>query len=124
MARGISRCGTFASSTTLAKSSKPMNAKKASKLPKPMPDKVTAFERRRVGDRRGNGKVCMDAGDDDGDQAADLDEREQARKHDRFQNAPRGHRAKRENNDHDDQALREIDELPDIAGRPERNGGR
>jgi superfamily II DNA or RNA helicase len=43
MARGMSRCGTFASSTTLAKSSNPMKAKNPSRLPKPMPDKATAF---------------------------------------------------------------------------------
>ena len=42
MARGISRCGTLASSTTLAKSSNPMKAKNASKLAKAMPDSTPA----------------------------------------------------------------------------------
>jgi hypothetical protein len=43
MARGMSRCGTLASSTMLARSSKPMKAKKASSPPKAMPDSAAAF---------------------------------------------------------------------------------
>ena len=42
MARGMSRCGTFASSTTFAKSSNPTNAKNASRLANAMPDRVVA----------------------------------------------------------------------------------
>ena len=79
-----------------------MKAKNASRLPKPMPDKAAAFERRQAGDRRGDGKVGVNAGEDDGDEAADLDEREQARQHDRFQNAPRRHRGEQDNNGHHD----------------------
>ena len=40
MAMGRSRCGTLASSATLTKSSKPMNAKNASRLANAMPDMV------------------------------------------------------------------------------------
>ena len=42
MARGMSRCGNFASSTTLAKSSNPTNAKNARRLANAMPDNVAA----------------------------------------------------------------------------------
>jgi hypothetical protein len=64
------------------------------------------------------------AGEDDGHQTADLDEREQACQHHRFQNAPRCHRREQDSHDHHDQALRQIDELLDIARRSERHGSR
>ena len=66
----------------------------------------------------------MNAGHDDGDQTADLNQREQARQHDRFQNAPRRHRAECDDDDHHDGSLGQIDELPDVAGRSDRDGGR
>ena len=66
----------------------------------------------------------MRGGDNDGDQTAGLDQREQAGEQDRFQNAPGGDRAEHgHNNDHDD-AWRQADELPDVAGRAERDGRR
>ena len=100
-----------------------MKAKNASRLPKPMPDKAAASGGGRWANGRGDGKVGMNAGHDDGDQTADLNQREQARQHDRFQNAPRRHCSERNDNDHHDQALRKIDELLDISHRSKRNGG-
>jgi hypothetical protein len=58
-----------------------------------------------------------------GYQTADFDDREQARKHNRFQNAPRRHRAKRQYDHPHDEALREIDELLDVTSRPKRDSG-
>ncbi|TWH94273.1 hypothetical protein IQ17_06819 [Bradyrhizobium daqingense] len=40
MARGTFRCGSFASSTTLARSSKPTKAKNASRLAKVIPERT------------------------------------------------------------------------------------
>jgi hypothetical protein len=60
----------LASSTTLAKSSKPMKAKKASRLPKAMLD---SFPRVGSARRRSQWAICMDGEYDDGQQSADLD---------------------------------------------------
>ena len=51
-------------------------------------------------------------------EAPDLHERKQARQHDRFADAPRRHGGEHENNGHHDRALRQIDELPDVAADP------
>jgi len=80
-------------------------------------------QRRHLRDRRGDGQAGMNARNDDGYQPADLDDGEQARQRYRFQNAPRGHRAEREDNRHRDEPLRQIDELLDIAGGSKGNGG-
>ena len=58
----------------------------------------------------------MNARNDDCYQTTDLDEGEQARKNDQFQNAPGRHGSQQGGNDHDDETLRQIDELLNIAG--------
>lgn len=79
---------------------------------------------RRQGKRGRDRDPGMDAGDDDDGEAAGFDQREQAGEQHRLQNAPGGDRAERGQHRRDDDALRPIDELPDITGGAERNRGR
>ncbi len=81
-------------------------------------------ERRRHQQDVAKRQAGMNAGDNDRHQAAGFDQREQAGEQHRFQNAPGRDRAEGcDHHDHD-RALRQLVELPNVAGGAERDRGR
>ena len=116
MARGISRRGSLASSTTLARSSNPMKAKKASRLPNPMPDSAATSSRRSIHQRGNDRDVSMNGDKNNRYQSSGLNQRKYARDDYQFQNSPSSHGAEPDDQNYDNEGSREIDKLLNISG--------
>ena len=100
-----------------------MKAKKASSPPKAMPDSAVAFSGGSVVIGSHERDIVLDRGNDDDEQSADLDQREDAGQHDGFQDAPCRDAAEQRQHRQHDQILRQRNELLDVAGRAESDGG-
>ena len=124
MARGISRRGFFGLLDDIGQILKANESKEGQQASERNAGQCTGLKRRRIHERSNDRNVDINSDSNNRYQSSRLDQRKHARDDHRFQNSPGRHGTEPDHKDDDDQASREIDELLNIPGRSQRNGGR